>query len=42
MATGSSILAWRIPTDRGAGGPTVRGGAKSQTRLSGCEVEVVI
>ena len=29
----SSILAWRIPMDRGAWWTTVRGVAKSQTRL---------
>ena len=34
MATHSSILAWRIPTDRGAWWATVHGVAKSQTRLS--------
>ena len=34
MATGSSILAWRIPIDRGAWEATVHGVAKSQTRLS--------
>ena len=34
MATHSSILAWRIPMDRGAWGSTVHGVAKSQTRLS--------
>ena len=33
MATYSSILAWRIPTDRGAWWATVHGVAKSQTRL---------
>ena len=31
MATHSSILAWRIPMDRGADRVTVRGVAKSQT-----------
>ena len=31
MATHSSILAWRIPVDRGAWRATVRGIAKSQT-----------
>ena len=31
MATHSSILAWRIPRDRGACGVTVHGDAKSQT-----------
>ena len=34
MATQSSLLAWRIPTDRGAWQATVHGVAKSQTRLS--------
>ena len=34
MATHSSILAWRIPMDRGAWGATIHGVAKSQTRLS--------
>ena len=33
-ATHSSILAWRIPMDRGAWWATVHGVAKSQTRLS--------
>ena len=33
MATHSSILAWRIPMDRGAWGPTVHSVAQSQTRL---------
>ena len=33
MATNSSILAWRIPVDRGAWRATVRGIAKSQTSL---------
>ena len=32
-ATHSSILAWRIPTDRAAWRATVRGVAKSQTQL---------
>ena len=31
MATHSSILAWRIPMDRGAYMAAVHGGAKSQT-----------
>ena len=31
MATHSSILAWRIPQNRGAWWATVRGVAKSQT-----------
>ena len=34
MTTHSSILAWRIPMDRGAWRATVHGVAKSQTRLS--------
>ena len=34
MATHPSILAWRIPMDRGAWRATVYGVAKSQTRLS--------
>ena len=34
MATHSSILAWKIPTDREAWWATVHGVAKSQTRLS--------
>ena len=34
MATHSSILAWRIPMDRGAWWATVPGVAKSWTRLS--------
>ena len=34
MATHSSILAWRIPMDRGAWRTTVHGVAQSQTRLS--------
>ena len=34
MATDSSIVAWRIPTDRGAWWAMVRGVAKSQTQLS--------
>ena len=33
MATHFSILAWRIPMDRGAWWATVHGVAKSQTRL---------
>ena len=35
MATLSSILAWRIPRDRGAWWAAVYGVAKSQTGLSG-------
>ena len=34
MATHSSILAWRIPMDRGAWQATVHGVAESQIRLS--------
>ena len=34
MATHSSILAWRIPMDRGAWRATVRRVAKSRTQLS--------
>ena len=34
VATHSSILAWRIPMDKGAWWATVHGVAKSQTRLS--------
>ena len=34
MATHPSILAWRIPTDRGASWAIAHGFAKSQTRLS--------
>ena len=34
MATHASILAWRIPMDRGALQAIVHGVAKSQTRLS--------
>ena len=34
LATHPSILAWRIPMDRGAWWATVHGVTKSQTRLS--------
>ena len=34
MATQSSILAWRIPMDRGARQATVHGITKSRTQLS--------
>ena len=34
MATDSSILGWRIPTDRGAWRAIVHGVSKSQTRLT--------
>jgi len=33
IVTHSSILAWRIPMDRGAWWATVLGGTKSQTQL---------
>jgi len=33
MATHSSVLAWRIPVDRGAWWATVHGVAKSQTQV---------
>ena len=33
LATHSSVLAWRIPMDRGAWRATVHGITKSQTRL---------
>ena len=35
MATHSSILAWRIPVDRGHWWATVHGITKSQTLLNG-------
>ena len=34
MATHSSILAWKIPIDRGAWWAAVHGVARSQTQLS--------
>ena len=34
MATHSSILAWRVPMDRGAWQAAVHGVARSQTRLN--------
>ena len=34
MATNSTIIAWRIPMDRGAWQATLSGVAKSQTQLS--------
>ena len=34
MTTNSSILAWKIPMDRGAWEATVHGVAKGQTRLT--------
>ena len=42
LATHSSILAWRIPVDRGAWRAIVRGVAKSQTRLSDSTRRTVI
>ena len=35
MTTHSSILAWKIPKDRGAWWATVHGVSKSRVRLSG-------
>ena len=37
-ATHSSILAWRIPMDRGAWWATVHGVAKSKTQLSNTQL----
>ena len=42
MATHSSILAWRIPMDRGAWRATVHRGAKSQTQLSDYAQHIVL
>ena len=42
MATHSSILAWRIPVDRGAWRATVHGVTKSQTRLSNSAVAATV
>ena len=42
MAIHSSILAWRIPMDRGAWQTTVHGVSKSWTRLSEVILETVI
>ena len=39
MAIHTSILAWRIPMDRGAWWTTARGFAKSQTCLSDCTLQ---
>ena len=39
MATHSSILAWRIPMNRGAWRATVHGVAESRARLSDCTHE---
>ena len=41
MATHSSILAWRIPMDRGAWWARVHGVAKSQTQLSELSTSVL-
>ena len=40
MVTHSSILAWRIPSDRGAWMATDHGVAKSQTRLSDIHLHI--
>ena len=42
MATHCSILAWRIPMDRGAWRATVHGVAESQTRLSDCNSHMYV
>ena len=42
MATYSSILAWRIPMDRGAWRAAVHGVTKSQTRLSIAEQAIIL
>ena len=41
MATYSSILAWRIPMDRGAWRATVHGVTKSQTQLKRLSIHIV-
>ena len=41
MATHSSILAWRIPKDRGAWQATVHGLTKSQTRLKSLSTQAL-
>ena len=41
MVTHSSILAWRIPMDRGSWRATVHGVAKSRTRLSRTRLSTV-
>ena len=41
MATHSSILAWKIPTDRGAWRATVHGVAESGTTSDQAQVTVV-
>ena len=40
MATHCSILAWRIPRDRGGWWATVHGVTKSQTQLSNAAQEL--
>ena len=42
MATHSSILAWRIPTDSGAWWATVHGVTKSQTQLKQLSMHYII
>ena len=42
MATHSSIVAWRIPMDRGAWWATVPGVAKSRTRLKQLSTHVIL
>ena len=42
LATNSSILAWRIPMDRGTWRATVHGVAKSQTQLKRLNTSTVI
>ena len=42
MATHSSILAWKIPVDRGAWWATVHGVTKSQTRLRYFDISTVL
>ena len=38
MATHSSILAWRIPKDKGGWEPTIHGVAKSRTQLKCAQI----
>ena len=42
MAMHSSILAWRIPMDRGVWWATVHGVTKTQTQLSTVQLQVII
>ena len=42
MVTDSSILAWRIPLDRGAWLATVRGVAESQTEQLSIEAGIIL